>query len=135
MKKETGLIKPKNMGSFIELFKNVKFIVVNVLILTALVLALISGEGRNIAVKFYEKTTGQRYESFSPVEDRSMTTYLILKDKLRRDLDLDIEDVEVALFKVSADHHKYRVAVNSVVSFYDVEKGEGGIWHIRNLNR
>jgi len=135
MKKKTGPKKPENMGSFIELFKNVKFIVINVLVLAVLALALLSGEGKNIALKFYENSTGQRYETFSPVDDRSTAAYFILKDKLRRDLNLGIEDIEVREFKKSPDFHKYRVAANGAVFFYSVEKNADGVWHIQQLKK
>ncbi len=132
MKKETGPVQRKN---YLELFKNVKFIVINVLVLAVLALALLSGDGKKIAIRFYENITGQRYETFSPVDDRSTATYLILKDKFHRDLNLEIEDAEVTIFKKSPTFHTYRVAANGAVFFYSVEQRADGVWHINQLKK
>ena len=114
-----------------ELFKNAKFIALNIMVLMILGFALVSGNGKKIVLSFYENITGLKFETFSLIEDFSNETYIILKDKLLRDKNIRIEDVDVTIFKESDAFHKYCVVSNEEVFFYKVDKKSNGTWHIR----
>ncbi len=62
---------------------------------------------------------------------KRIETYLILKDKLLRDKNIRIEDVEVTVFNKSDAIYKYRVEVDENIFFYKAEKKSNGLWHIR----
>jgi len=131
MEKESHTSLNRKKASLLDLFKNTKFIILNITTLVIIVFALISGDGKKIALNLYENITGQKYETFSSIEDFSNETYLILKDKLLRDKSIRIEDAEVAVFNKSDTFYKYRVEVNEKVLFYKAEKKSNGLWHIR----
>lgn len=125
---ETG-IKKKNI-SWMEGFKNSKFIILNVIVLITLSIAVLSGDGKNIFLNFYEKTTGQKYESFSQVNDLSNETYIILKDKVFRDHHIQLKAEDVKVFKKSNVLHKYLITTNDNSFSYKVEKSPNNIWII-----
>ncbi len=111
-----------------ELFKNAKFIVINAVILIILCIALISGDGKKMVLNFYEKLTGQQFETFSPITMKEYPTYLLLKYKLLRDHNVEIENVDVTIFKESETSHKYRVVLNKGIFFYKIQKKPDGVW-------
>ena len=121
----------RKTASLLDLFKNAKFIILNIITLLIIVFAFISGDGKKIALNLYENITGQKYETFSSIEDFSNETYLILKDKLLRDKNIRIEDAEVTVFNKSDTFYKYRVVLNEKVFFYKAEKKSNGLWHIK----
>ena len=132
MTKESDSTNTSKMATVIELFKNTKFLIVNALVLIVLAIALVSGDGKKIALNFYEKVTGSKYETFSPVDDISHPAYIALKDKVFRDLNVSIEKTGVTVFKESDTLHKYRVESSEVVYFYKVEKRADGVWMINH---
>ena len=131
MEKESHKLLNRKTASLLDLFKNAKFIILNLITLVIIVFALVSGDGKKIVLNLYENITGQKYETFTSIEDFSNETYLILKDKLLRDENIRIEDAEVAVFNESDAFYKYRVVVNEKVLFYKAEKKSGGFWHIK----
>ena len=131
MKKESHTSSNKKTASLLDLFKNTKFIILNIITLVIIVFALISGDGKKIALNLYENITGQKYEIFTAIEDFSNETYLILQDKLLRDKNIRIEDAEVTVFNKSDAFYKYRVVLNKKVFFYKAEKKSNGLWHIK----
>ena len=131
MEKESHKLLNRKTASLLDLFKNAKFIILNLITLVIIVFALVSGDGKKIVLNLYENITGQKYETFTSIEDFSNETYLILKDKLLRDKNIRIEDVEVTVFNESDAFYKYRVVLNEKVLFYKVEKKSGGFWHIK----
>lgn len=118
------------MKSFIELFKNVKFLILNVIVLVVLGIAFLSGDGEKIALNTYENITGNKFEKFSPVDNISHPSYIALKDKVFRDLSVKIDNVSVSVFKVSDTSHKYRVEFKDTVYYYKIEKSADGIFII-----
>lgn len=120
----------KQFGHFIELFKNAKFIIFNIVIFVILGFAVISGDGKKIVLNLYEDLTGHKYETYSPVEDYSHGSYIILKDKFFRERNSRINNVDVGIIKKSDMFYKYRVALNGEYIFYKVTKKSNGIWHI-----
>ena len=133
MEKENDKAINKKTGSLLDLFKNIKFIVLNVIALLILGFALISGDGKNIVLNVYKNITGQTFETFSSVEDFSNKTYSILKDKLSRDKNIRIEDADVTIFKKSDTFHKYRVEANEETFLYNIIKKSNGVWHIAQI--
>ena len=131
MEKESDKTITKKICSLMELFKNAKFIALNIMVLMILGFALVSGNGKKIVLSFYENITGHKFETFSLIEDFSNETYIILKDKLLRDKNIRIEDVDVTIFKESDAFHKYRVVLNKEVFLYKVDKKSNGTWQIR----
>ena len=131
MEKESHKLLNRKTASLLDLFKNAKFIILNLITLVIIVFALVSGDGKKIVLNLYENITGQKYETFTSIEDFSNETYLILKDKLLRDKNIRIEDAEVAVFNESDAFYKYRVVLNEKVLFYKAEKKSGGFWHIK----
>jgi hypothetical protein len=135
MKKEGHKVINKKIGSLVELFKNAKFIVLNVMVLVILAFALISGDVKKIVLNFYKNVTGQQFETFSPIEmeELSNETYLILKHKLLQDQNIRIENVDVRIFKESETSYKYRVILSEDVFFYKIKKNSNGIWQINTI--
>ena len=131
MEKESHKSLNRKSASPLDLFKNAKFIVLNIITLLIIVFALISGDGKKIILNLYENITGQKYEVFAPIEDLSNETYVILKDKLLRDKNISIEDAEVSVFNEPAAFYRYRVVLNDNIFFYTVEKKSNGLWHIK----
>ena len=131
MEKESHKSLNRKTASLLDLFKNTKFIILNIITLVIIVFALLSGDGKKIALNLYENITGQKYETFSSIEYFSNETYLILKDKLLRDKNIRIKDAEVTVFNKSDAFYKYRVEINEKVFFYKAEKKSNGLWHIR----
>ena len=101
MNKENDKGISSKLDFLIGLFKKIKFVVLALISLVVLGVALISGDGVEMFSTFYEKTTGLKQDIFSPIEDFSNETYLILKDKLLRDKNIRIEDAEVSVFNES----------------------------------
>ena len=89
-------------------------------------LAIISGDGINIILNSYENLTGQKFQTFSPIQDYSNETYLVLKDKLSGDTSFRFEDADITVFKESDTLHKYRVALKDEVYFYNIERKKMG---------
>ncbi|MFV9615355.1 MAG: hypothetical protein ACNYZG_05320 [Gammaproteobacteria bacterium] len=117
--------------SLLDLFKNAKFIFVNLLVLLIIFFALISGDGKKIILNLYQNITGQKYETFTPVDDFSNEAYVILKDKLLRDKDISIEHADVSVFSETDTFYRYRLVLNETVFIYTVEKKQNGLWHIK----
>jgi len=118
-------VKP---GSLLGLIKNIKFLVLTAISLVILGLAIISGDGKNIILNSYENLTGQKYQNFSPVQDHSNETYLVLKAKLSRDTNFELKDADITVFKESDTVHKYRVALKDQIYFYKIERKIDGTW-------
>lgn len=131
MEKESHKSLNRKTAYLLDLFKNTKFIILNIITLVIIVFALLSGDGKKIVLTLYENITGQKYETFSSIEDFSNETYFILKYKLLEDKSIRIKDAEVTVFNKSDTFYKYRVEVNEEVFFYKVEKKSNGLWHIR----
>lgn len=129
MKKAGNKSIGENLGTFTDFVKNTKFLVVTLIILVVLGVALLSGDGRNIIESLYENITGKKYETFTPVEDFSSETYIILKDKLSRDTTIKIENTQITVFEESEISHKYKVEFKHKVYFYHVKK-QNGTWQI-----
>lgn len=129
MKKAGNKSIGENLGTFTDFVKNTKFLVVTLIILVVLGVALLSGDGRNIIESLYENITGKKYETFTPVEDFSSETYIILKDKLSRDTTIKIENTQITVFEESEISHKYKVEFKDKVYFYHVKK-QNGTWQI-----
>ncbi len=121
----------RNAGSLLVLFKNTKFIVANVMALVVLVFALVSGDGKKMVLNAYEKITGQKFETYSAIDDFSNETYFILKDKILRDKHISIENTDVSIFNASDTLHRYRVVLKEELLFYKVEKNSNGTWQIQ----
>jgi len=113
------------------LLKDAKFIAVNLMVLLVLGFVILSGDGQKVVIAFYEDISGQKYEVFSPVEDRNNETYIVLRDKLSRDKNIDTDDVDVSLLQKSDVLHKYRVVYGNETWFYNVQKNSNGIWQIK----
>ena len=94
----------------LELTKSDKFLVLSAISLVILGLAIISGDGKNIILNAYENLTGQKFQTFSPIQDYANETYLVLTAKLSRDANFKLEGAEITIFKESDTLHKYRVA-------------------------
>ncbi len=130
MKHEDEMEIRKKKISWVEEFKKSKFIFLNVIVLITLSIAVLSGDSRNIFLNFYEKITGQKYESFSRIKDLSNETYIILKDKVSRDHHIQLKAENVKIYKESNILHKYKITVNDNTFFYKVEKNSNNIWII-----
>lgn len=118
------------LSSLLGLIRNTKFLVLSAISLVILGLAIISGDGKNIVLNSYENLTGQKFETFSPIQDHLNETYLVLQAKLSRDANFKLEDAEITIFKESNTLHKYRVALKDEVFFYKVERKKDGPWLI-----
>ena len=121
----------EKLNRLIAMLKNAKFIAVNIIVAVVFALALASGDGQKIVSEFYEGLTGQKYEIFSPIEDYSHPTYIILKDKLLRDKMMQIGDADVTIFQGSELWCRYRVVFENKAFFYRVDKRSTGVWSIR----
>ena len=118
------------LNSFLGLIKNLKFLVLSTITLVILGLAIFSGDGKNIILNSYENLTGQKFQSFSPIQDFSNESYLVLTAKLSRDANLKLEDTEITIFRESDTLHLYRVALKDEVYIYKVERKKDGTWRI-----
>ena len=132
MAKESHMTINKKIGPLVGFFKNLKFIAINIMVLVILTFAFISGDGKKILLSFYENITGQKFETFSPIEDYSGESYTILKYKLL-ERNIGIDNVDITIFKESDVLHKYRVVLNEEVLLYKVEKTSNGVWKINQI--
>ena len=82
------------------------------------------------SLSFYESVTGQKFQSFSPVQDPSNEMYMVLKDTLSRDTNIRLENVDITVFEEFDASHRYRVGFNKEVYFYNVKKKPNGTWQI-----
>ena len=130
MEEERNKSTGDKLSSLLGLIKNTKFLVLSAISLVILGLAIISGDGKNIVLNSYENLTGQKFETFSPIQDHLNETYLVLQAKLSRDANFKLEDAEITIFKESDTLHKYRVALKDEVFFYKVERKNDGPWLI-----
>ncbi len=131
MNKENDKGISSKIDSLIELFKKIKFVVLALITLVVLGVALMSGDRVKIFSTFYEKTTGLKHEIFSPIEDFSNESYLILKDKLSRNQNIQFENAVITTYKESETIQKYRVVIGEEVSIYKVTKDANGAWKIK----
>lgn len=109
---------------------NVKFLLITIITVVILGGAILSGAGKDIALRLYENVTGKKYKVFSPVQDYSNVTYTILKDTLSRDKSIGIQNTDITLFQESDTLHRYRVELEDDVYFYSVKKKQNRIWQI-----
>ena len=131
MNKENDKGISSKIDSLIELFKKIKFVVLALITLVVLGVALMSGDRVKIFSTFYEKTTGLKHEIFSPIEDFSNESYLILKDKLSRNQNIQFENAVITTYKESETIQKYRVVIGEEVFIYKVAKDANGAWKIK----
>ncbi len=131
MNKENVKGVSSKIESLIELFKKIKFVVLALISLVVLGVAFMSGDGVKIFSTFYEKITGLKHETFSPIEDYSSETYLILRDKLSRNQNIQFENAVITTYKESETIQKYRVVIGEEVSIYKVAKDANGAWKIK----
>ena len=131
MNKENDKGISSKIDSLIELFKKIKFVVLALISLVVLGVALMSGDRVKIFSTFYEKTTGLKHEIFSPIEDFSNESYLILRDKLSRNQNIQFENAVITTYKESETLQKYRVVIGEEVSIYKVAKDANGAWKIK----
>ena len=92
MKKESNKSIGEKLGAFADFVKNTKFLVLTIITLVILGVALISGDGKNMVQSLYEDITGKKYQTFSPIQDYSTASYIILKDKLYQ-LNIQLNDI------------------------------------------
>ena len=130
MQKESNKSIGKKLGDFTNFVKNTKFLILTAIALVILGVALISGDGKNMVQSLYEDITGKKYQTFSPIQDYSTASYIILKDKLSRDPIIEIENAHITIFEESNTSHKYRVEFKDQVYFYHVKKQQIGTWQI-----
>lgn len=119
------------LSTITDFVKNAKFLVLTTIVLVVLGVALLSGDGKNIVQSLYENITGKKHESFSPVNDYSNETYIILKYKLSDDSTIKIENAEITIYEESDISHKYHVEYKEKTYFYHVKKTQGGTWQIK----
>jgi hypothetical protein len=131
MNKENDKGISSKINSLIELFKKIKFVVLALISLVVLGVALMSGDRVKIFSTFYEKTTGLKHEIFLPIEDFSNEPYLILRDKLSRNQNIQFENAVITTYKESETLQKYRVVIGEEVSIYKVAKDANGAWKIK----
>ena len=131
MQKESNKSIGEKLGTFTDLVKNTKFLVLITITLVILGVALISGDGKNILQNLYENITGSKYQTFSPIQDYSTASYIILKDILSRDTIIEIENSQITIFEESNISHKYRVEFKDQVYFYNIKKQQTGTWQIK----
>ncbi len=129
MEKEKPEEINKKLSPLINLFKNVKFIIINVIVLIILTFVIFSGNGKKLILNMYENITGQKYEIFSPLDNSSDETYTLLKYKLQ-DQNVEIKNAEIRVFKESDKLIKYKVITDKNISLYKLEKSSNGIWKI-----
>ena len=130
MQEERKKSASEKLNSLLVVFKDIKFLALAAISLAMLGFAIFSGDGKKIILNSYENLTGHKLESFSPVQDYSNETYIILKDRLSRDAGFKVEDADITVFKESDTLHKYRVALNDEIHFYKVERRADGTWLI-----
>jgi hypothetical protein len=125
MKKVGNTSIGEKLNSITGFIKNVKFLVLTAVVVVIFGVAIISGDGKNIVQNLYENIIGKKYQTFSPVQDLTKETYLILKDKLSRDTTIEIENAKIAIFEESDISHKYRVEFKDKIYFYHLKKQNG----------
>jgi len=130
MKKAGQKSKREKLSAITDIVKNAKFLILTAIVLVVLGVALLSGDGKNVVQNLYENITGKKYQTFSPVQDLTKETFLILTAKLSRDTTIEIESAQITIFEESDISHKYRVEFKDKVNFYHVKK-QNGIWHIK----
>jgi len=131
MNKENDNDRSTKIDSLIELFKKIKILVLVVLSLMVFAVAIFSGDGTKLFSTFYEKTTGLKHETFSPIEDFSSESYLILKDNLSRNQNIKFEDAFITVYIESENLQKYRVEIDDEISIYSISKEANGVWKIK----
>ena len=130
MEKENNKSIVEKINVLTGFIKNVKFLVLTIIALVILGGAIFSGAGKDIVLSLYKNVTGQRYRIFCPVKDYSIATYIILKDKLSRDKNIELKNADITIFQESDTFHRYRVEIKDEVYFYTVKKKQNGIWQI-----
>ena len=130
MEKESNKSIGEKLSIFTGFIKNAKFLVLTTMALVVFGAAIISGDGKSIVLNLYEGVTEQKYQNFSPVQDFSNSTYIILKDKLSRDTNIRLESADITIFEESDTSHRYRVELKDDVYFYRVKKKQDGTWKI-----
>ena len=130
MEKESNKSIGEKLGTLTGFIKNAKFLILTTMALVAFGAAIISGDGKYIVLSLYENVTGQKYQTFSPVQDFSNATYAILKDKLSRDTNIRLESADITIFEESDTSHRYRVKLKDELYFYSVKKKQDGTWQI-----
>jgi hypothetical protein len=130
MEKENNKSIVEKVSVLTGFIKNVKYLVLTIIALVMLGGAIFSGAGKDMVLSVYENITGQKYQDFSPVKDYSNATYIILKDKLSRDKNIELKNADITIFQVSDTLHRYRVELKNEVYFYSVKKQQNGIWQI-----
>ncbi len=131
MQKESNKSIGEKLGDFTNFVKNTKFLILTAIVLMILGVALISGDGKNIVQSLYENITGKKYQTFSPIQDYSTASYIILKDKLSRDTIIEIENAQITIFEESNTSHKYRVEYKNKTFSYHIKKKDNGTWQIK----
>ncbi len=131
MQKESNKSIGEKLGDFTNFVKNTKFLILTAIVLMILGVALISGDGKNIVQSLYENITGRKYQTFSPIQDYSTASYIILKDKLSRDTIIEIENAQITIFEESNTSHKYRVEYKNKTFSYHIKKKDNGTWQIK----
>lgn len=122
MKKTGNMSMGEKLAAITDFLKNAKFLVLTAIVIMVLGVALLSGDGKNIVQNLYENITGKKHETYSPIQNYSNETYIILKDKLSRDATIDIENAQITIFEESDISHKYRVEFKDKTYFYRVKK-------------
>ncbi len=131
MQKENKKSIGEKLGALTDFIRNSKFLILTAITLVIIGVALISGDGRNIVYSLYENITGKKYQTFSPIQDYSTESFIILKDKLSRDTIIEIENAHIAIFEESNTSHKYRVEYKDKTYFYHIKKKDNGTWQIK----
>ena len=130
MEKESNKSAGERLGALAGVIRNAKFLLLSIMALVVVGLAIVSGDGKDIVLDFYARVTGKKFQTFSPIDDHSRETYLVLQDKLSRDTNIRLQDADVSIFEESGTSHKYRIEVQSSVYFYRVERQPNGSWKI-----
>lgn len=130
MEKDSNKSMGEKLGTLMGFIKNAKFLVLTSVALLVFGAAIISGDGKYIVLNLYENVTGQKYQNFSPVQDFSNATYIILKDTLSRDTNIRFESEDITIFEESDISHRYRVELKDEIYFYSVKKKQDGTWQI-----
>jgi len=131
MKKGNKKTFSEKLSWFSDLVKNTKFLLLTTLALVIIGVALISGDGKSIIQNLYENITGTKHQTYTPVQDYSSETYIILKDKLSREPNIELEKAEITIFEESDMSHKFRVEFKNEIYFYHVTKTQNGTWQIK----
>ena len=133
MDKEKSNSLGEKFNTWTVLIKNIKFIALTIVSLVFFGAIIISGDMNKIFLGLYEDVTGQKPQTYSPIQDYSSATYIILKDKLSREFNHKANNAEISIFEVSKDWHKFRVEINNEVYVYDVNKNQNNIWQIKKV--